>query len=233
MYRLLVTTLAIILSGAASANPTTVNVAVERAFVPVGFDSNDRTQFAVEGTFHNTCYRVGPYALKVDSKLKTITMQQQAYKYDGMVCLQMMVPFTQVINVGILDEGNYKLLDATTGKQIGTLPVEKSVTAGPDSFLYAPVTDAYIVEGETAEKHTLVVTGSFGDRCSTFEDIKIGYQDNVLVVQPIVKRITEATCSSEKVRFLKTIDLREDLKGIYLLHVRSLNGQAINKMVEF
>lgn len=211
--------------------PNTVNIALKKAFIPSGFDDNDRSQIAVEGLFPNTCYRVGPHAIKVDEAYKTVTIQQQAYLYGGM-CLQMFVPFTQVIDLGLLSDGKYKILDAESGASLGSLDVAKSKNLGPDDFLYAPITDAYVTFQPSVKTNTLVLTGNFGDRCSDFEEIKVLYQDQVVVVQPVVKRTTENPCTPQPTRFLKTVELKQGVQGIHLLHVRSLNGQAINKMVD-
>ena len=68
-------------------SPDTITVSFSKVYVPTGFDDNDRTQVTIEGTFPNTCYKVGPYATKIDPLTRTITVQQQAYRYQG-VCLQ-------------------------------------------------------------------------------------------------------------------------------------------------
>jgi hypothetical protein len=212
--------------------PITVDIALKKAFVPVGFDDNDRIQFAVTGNTPNTCYRVGPHALKVNEEDKTITVHQQAYLYQG-VCLQILLPFTQVIDVGLLKSGTYTILDRQTGETLGSLPITRGENQGPDDFLYAPINDAHTQYSQGRNK--LYITGTFSDRCSEFEDIRVLYQDQVLVVQPIIRRTIESTstCSStEKTRFLKTIDLKKGLRGTFFLHVRTLNGQAINKIVE-
>ncbi|MFM8268789.1 MAG: hypothetical protein ACKN9V_01260 [Pseudomonadota bacterium] len=212
--------------------PKTVETALTKAYIPLGFDDNDRIQIAVAGTFKNTCYKVGPHALKVDAESKTITVQQQAYLYSG-VCLQMFVPYSEVIDVGIIPSGDYKVVDSKSGAKLAELPVKQGTTAGPDDFTYAPVSDAYVVKDEETGKHVLALSGSFGDRCSDFQDIKINVANDVIIVQPVLARKAEISCAPEKVRFLKTIELEDTVKeGVYMLHVRSLNGQAINKLVD-
>lgn len=209
--------------------PTTVNVPLDRVFTPIGFDDNDRTQVAVEGLFANTCYRVGPHAVKVDDVKHTISIQQQAYYYGG-VCLQMMVPFTQVIDIGLLRGGSYTIVDDKSKKELGVLPIAKSTNVGQDDFLYAPITDAYIINDAKNKRNSLVLTGSFSDRCSELQDVKVLYQDHVLVVQPIMKR-TER-CEPVKTRFMKVVELEKEIHGMYMLHVRSLNGQAVNRLLD-
>ncbi|NBX75657.1 MAG: hypothetical protein EBQ92_03820 [Proteobacteria bacterium] len=212
--------------------PKTVETALTKAYIPLGFDDNDRIQIAVAGTFKNTCYKVGPHALKVDAENKTITVQQQAYLYSG-VCLQMLVPYSEIVDVGIIPSGNYKVIDAQSGKALAELPVNVGTSAGPDDFTYAPVSDAYVVKDEETGKHMLAIAGSFGDRCSDFQEIKVNVANDVIIVQPVLERKADISCAPEKVRFLKTIELNDNVKnGVYMLHVRSLNGQAINKLVD-
>lgn len=212
--------------------PKTVETALTKAYIPLGFDDNDRIQIAVAGTFKNTCYKVGPHALKVDAENKTITVQQQAYLYSG-VCLQMFVPYSEVIDVGIIPSGNYKVVDANSGTKLAELPVNQGTSAGPDDFTYAPVSDAYVFNDQETGKHVLALSGSFGDRCSDFQDIKVNVANDVIIVQPVLERKAEISCAPEKVRFLKTVELGDSVKnGVYMLHVRSLNGQAINKLVD-
>jgi hypothetical protein len=90
-----------------------------------------------------------------------------------------------------------------------------------------------VVKDEETGKHMLAITGSFGDRCSDFQEIKVNVANDVIIVQPVLERKADISCAPEKVRFLKTIELNDNVKdGVYMLHVRSLNGQAINKLVD-
>lgn len=211
--------------------PKTVDISLGGALIPSGFDDNDRTQFVVSGVLPNSCYRVGPHALKIDDEKQTITIQQQSYLYSG-VCLQVMTPFTQVVDVGILKQGPYKVLDRASGKELGALGIVASKNAGPDDYLYAPIEQAYI--SSDSGKNTLYVKGSFADRCSVLDQIKVLYQEHVLVVQPIMRRLVAEgeSCAFEKTRFIETVELKPGLHGSVLLHVRSLNGQAINQIVD-
>jgi len=212
--------------------PKTVETALTKAYIPLGFDDNDRIQIAVAGSFKNTCYKVGPHALKVDAENKTITVQQQAYLYNG-VCLQMFVPYSQIVDVGIIPTGDYRVIDALSGKTLAQLPVTMGSNPGPDDFTYAPVNDAYVFDDPDTNKHMLAISGSFGDRCSDFDKISVNVKNDVIIVQPVLRRISDVSCAPEKVRFLKTIELNDEIKhGVYMLHVRSLNGQAINKLVD-
>jgi hypothetical protein len=212
-------------------HPVLQKVQLTYVYAPVGFDNNDRTQIVVQGTFPNSCYRIGPYKLAVDDSKKTVTVTQQAYYYGQGICIQMPVPFSQTIQVGILREGAFSVADGTSGTVLGKVVVTRATNPGPDDYLYAPIGDAYVSQLENGQNN-LILSGNFSDRCSSFEDVKVAVNDRVIVVQPIIKRDSALSCPAEKNRFQKVIPLSPTIKGLYLLHVRSLDGQAINKMVD-
>jgi len=210
--------------------PSTQDAALERAFVPVGFDDNDKVQITVEGVFTDSCHKVGPTDVKVNQGARTIEVTQSAYQYGG-VCLPMTVPFAQVLDLGILHSGDYKIIDKVAGKELGTLKVNASTKQEPDDYLYAFVNDAYVISD--AENHTnvLAIAGTYTDRCTKFKEAKIQFTRDSIIVQPIVEREANANCGSVRHHWVKRINLPTGLLGGYLLHVRSVNGQAINKLV--
>lgn len=210
--------------------PELQKVALDGSYVPMGFDDNDRLQFVVKGKFPNSCYRIGPYDIRVNDVMKKIVITQRAYYYSEGVCILLEIPFTQTIQVGILPKGTYSLVDGKSGATLGKATVTQATNKGPDDYLYAPVSDANIVPLGSGQNN-LVLSGNFTDRCSSFEDVKVIVNDRVIVVQPIIRRDTSMTCPSELTRFQKVVPLDSSIKGVYLLHVRSLDGQAINKMV--
>jgi len=213
--------------------PEKVNVPLSKAFIPVGFDSNDRVQVTVEGTFPNTCYKVGPYSVQKDESAKAIRIQQTAYKYTG-TCLMVQVPFVQTIEMGLLREGGWAIIDAGSEVNLGTLPVEVAKTESPDEFLYAPVGEANVFKDPTTNKTSLGLNGTFTDRCTTLKEVRVQYYPGVVVVLPIAEHnVAGRECGPQMTRFTHTLELKDGLEGVALLHVRSMNGQAINKVVEF
>ena len=218
--------------GDSAFKPEIVNIPLNKVYVPVGFDDNDRVQIVVEGDFPNTCYKIGPYTFHMNEVTKTLSVQQTAYKYMG-VCIQMQVPFTQVVDLGLMRSGDWTLEDSTAAKTLGRLPIQLAAGPGPDDFLYAPVTEAYVHKDSETLKNALSFMGTFTDRCTRLKEVRVHYYTDVIVVQPIAEQIGPLhNCGHELTRFAHTVLLKEDLKGTYLLHVRSMNGQAINKLVE-
>ena len=213
-----------------ASEPETVEVPLIKAFVPIGFDDNDRAQAMVTGILPDTCYRVGPYQTDIDVVKKTVSVRQMAYHYPG-ICLDVIIPFAQVTEWGMLKDGNYKVFDSVSGKMLGQMPINRAKVSEADDYLYAPVADAFI--REAGGKHLLSLNGAFSTRCMKLKEVKIHYYPEVVVVQPIAEMLESRDCKTEKVRFQYEAPLKEGLNGTALLHVRSIDGQAINKLVEF
>ena len=212
--------------------PGLVSVNLAKAYVPIGFDDNDKSEISVVGQLPNSCYKVGPARHEVDKANKVITVEQSAYVYLGM-CLQVIVPFSQRIDLGILEEGNYQIKDAASGTMLGMLPIGRAKSESADEFLYAPVTDAQIRTHDG--KSFLFLQGSFTDRCMSIKEVKIHYYSDVIVVQPIAQYSPSGAdeCGFQMIRYRHEVPLKDGLTGEMLIHVRSMDGQAVNRFIAF
>lgn len=211
--------------------PKQISWGLQKVFVPVGFDDNDRVQVTVQGTFDSTCLKVGSYKVELAEKERELRVDQRAYLYQG-ICLQIKVPFSQTLDLGILPSGDWKVVDANNGKYLGALKVAASQNPGPDDFLYAPVSDAYVQEDASGKK-ALCLNGTYSDRCTKLKEVKLNYTSDVIIVQPVAEHLgEERDCAGAATRFSHCEALPSGLIGEFLLHVRSMNGQAINKIVD-
>lgn len=230
----LVTAIGIALGASAQAakkipEPLLQPIAINTAFVPQGFDSNDRTQIVIEGTIGGTCYKVGPTLVDVDESTQTIYVKQLAYYY-YMPCDYIFTSFTSVVDIGILKSGNYKILDQKSGQTLGLLPVKSATTAAPDDYLYAPVNDAQYLP----KKRQILLTGYYPNVCMHLKQVVTKMDGNHVVVVLPIAELSDASeqCPHGILPFVQTVDLPPEIKEKerFLLHVRTLNGQAINKV---
>ena len=210
------------------AEPTTEAVTFSKIYVPLGFDSNDHVQFVGEGTFNNSCYRPANVTVAVDNATKQIKVGPVAYKYNGL-CLQVILPFDRTVDVGVLAAGTWQVVQAD-GKPVGQIVVNPALTADPDDFTYAPISQAYVHTAANGSEE-LMLNGMFPNACMTLKDVKFNIQDEVIVVQPIAD-MASGTCRGPGVPFTKVVQLGNVKAGRYLLHVRSLNANAINTMID-
>lgn len=244
MYRVFLGVIVLILASKHSLGepmkPVLVDIPIEKVFIPRGFDSNDRVQFAVGGELKNSCFKIASNEVSVNSQTKMITVKQKAYVYMGF-CLMMIIPYSEVVTLGIVAEpGKYQIVDGGSGKNLGLIEVGPARISDQDEFVYAPVSDVNVerASGLNSEndpkRNRVILTGAFSNDCTRIGEVRVEQVDNTIVIRPITvfeKPLNQ--CQNVKTNFSHTVVLDPNLRGDYLIHVRSLNGAAINRVVEF
>jgi hypothetical protein len=207
--------------------PTKVQISFGKVYIPDGFDNNDNVQIVGEGMFPNPCYRYATTAVTVDHTAKTIRLNTEVYKYPG-VCIQVMMPFDRVVDVGILKEGNYSII--TDNQTVGKVNIHASKTKEPDDYMYASVSQAYFQSKGSVNK--VFLSGNFPSRCMKLKEVKSQVQNDVLVILPIVELDPAEYCVGGQYRFETSVDVGFMKSGRYLLHVRTMNGKAVNNLID-
>ena len=207
-----------------------VEVSSELVFIPSGFDDNDEVQVILDGYLPNACYRMTRPEYKLDEDTGVLTVKAMA-RYFASPCVEALIPFTQVVEVGVLPMGNYK---ATTNNGDLQKPfhIKEANNAGPDDFLYAPVEGTNVTKSRTGEL-LATVKGRFTDTCMQWDRSIVGdLVDGAIVIQPLMTHDPgEEFCLPVLVPFEQEITIPNGLEpGRYLLHVRSLNGKAVNRV---
>src|SRR3989344_501052 len=129
-------------------SPVVVGSNFHTGYIPDGFDTNDSVELVGEGLFRNSCYKPANVDVSVDTQAMKIELRPHAYYYDA-ICLQMLIPYHQVVNLGILGVGRYKVIGADRKLELGELNVRLATSSSPDDLLYAPVSQAYFkTEGD-------------------------------------------------------------------------------------
>lgn len=217
--------------------PQLVRLIPQDTFIPPGFDDNDSSQIMIAGNFPNTCYRAVPPTYEVDLAKKKILITNNAHLYPGCWCAPVQVPYLHTINLGILPVGQYEVLEQDNKNTLhakGSLEVSESKSPSPDEFEYAPVQDVFMEDpNSTSFDPILVIRGRFESDCMRLKEVKVLYRTSHLIeVLPISTMDTGRTCNPAKVPFETKIKLQTQWKGSSLVYVRSLNGQAISKVIE-
>ncbi|MCB0419004.1 MAG: hypothetical protein KDD39_15265, partial [Bdellovibrionales bacterium] len=125
-----------------------VSVPVNEVFVPVGFDDNDRVEVVLDGYLPDTCHKLADVKVTIDENSHTMTLDQKAKRVLG-ACADVTVPFSNVLSLGALEAGTYKIKLADA-EESQPLKVTKAPVETPDDFLYAPV-DNISVERKDGE----------------------------------------------------------------------------------
>lgn len=210
-------------------SPVLVPQVPENVFAPSGFDNNDNAQVVIYGNLPNTCHKAGPVDHHIDHERKIIYVRNQSYFYSGCWCAEVMTPFVHAIDLGPLKAGEYEVLaqnpDSTFTK-MAKFPVAVTTSADPDEYLYAPVEQLVIENGK------ITLSGTFKSSCMSLKEVKLNYRPNrVIEVLPIAE-MAEEGCEKQSRPFKATVKIKESAAGRVLIHVRSLNGKALNQVVE-
>jgi hypothetical protein len=133
------------------------------------------------------------------------------------------------VALGALAKGVWKVtaagIDVTE-----ELRVHHSTTTGPDDFIYAPVERIRAERNAATGKWHVSLRGKISVSCLEWKEARLLVQPRVLVVLPILEQ-TGADCRPATTPFERDIVLPDDLgEGRYLVHVRSLNGRAVNSL---
>jgi hypothetical protein len=201
-------------------------------FVPNGFDSNDEIVVVIDGYFPNSCYRLTRPELSIDHAKHEIKINQMARKFPG-PCLVPLVPFTNIVHIGALEAGTYRV-STNKGMLVVTLGVAEDASSGafgPDDFLYAPV-DAVSVSKNASGRYEARLTGRFTNDCMEFDEVRVLHKGRVIELLPILKNTaSDAGCQPMEESFSRKVLLPAEVDaGRNLVHVRSLNGASINSV---
>lgn len=214
--------------GAQDLHPQIVKVPYQHLYVPQGFDSNDSVQFAAEGMFPNACYKVAGADVAVDEEAKTIRLEGRAFFYQGL-CATVIIPFQQVISVGIVrTPGLYKIIDGA-GVVLGEINIAQASSALEDDYLYAPVQKIFVEEGNDPILNLRV---EFTNSCMRLKEVKVEREPDVIVILPIAEYIPQPEgCKEGYFPILEKVVLDSLENKRYLIHVRTTGSQALNEIL--
>jgi hypothetical protein len=229
------------LMGAASAQadgPDLVTAPVDQVFSPFGFDDNDNAEVVLHGTFPNTCYKTGPVEGRVDTAAGVIFVRAQAYRYRG-GCAQVLVPFTQSVKLGTVPAGTYRVVvEDRPGSTTTPLTVAQARTPGADDYLYAPVAQVALDKRDDGT-YAVRLEGEWPFMfigCMVMREVRAYLSPgNALVVMPIAELVDDGEqCApqAETHRFVFTQAVGELAASEYLVHVRVLDGNSLNRFVD-
>jgi len=204
---------------------------LSRAFIPVGYDTDDNVEIMLLAELPNSCFKLGPLTTEVTDK-REIKVSQTVYEFNG-ECHDGPIPIPQVASLGRLpSEGTYRLVDVNSKKSLGEVKVAwaADIGHGTDALLYPALTDAYIDWRSNSLK--LRLSGVYSDDCQVIKKIAILPQKDVVVVLADVDHPEGVNCKKGLYPFEHEFEVNKEIpRKAFLLHVRSLGGKSINKLV--
>ena len=207
-----------------------VPISVQKILAPAGFDSNDEAEVILDGYLPSTCWRLSHNTATVEQATGAIEITQYARQTNG-PCLPAKVPFTSEAAIGLLPAGQYRV--SARGAPSRVLHIVAATVSGLDDFLYAPVDAVRVEVDQAAGGYVATLTGRLTNSCLVWDDVKVLDQGDVVVLLPVLKAADIATCATDtaEIEFKRQVPLPTGMmSGRHLLHVRSLNGKAVNTM---
>ena len=216
----------ILLSASAFAQTDLRSAPVKHLYVPTGFDSNDSVEMVVTGHFPNPCYSRNTVSVDVKDDVINVEVTALLRSDEKLLCPQMMVPFKEVISVGNLQGGEYKV--NVNGSLNDTLIVGEASSSAVDEHLYAAIDGLEHKGGENYIMH-----GWRYSNCVDLDHVEVvSNNKDTLSVLPIMKQVSDfcpmkMTPVSYPVK-LKTSGLKTKEP---LIHVRTMDGKSFNKIL--
>ncbi len=202
-----------------------------KAYVPHGYDNDDSVEIVVTGNLPSTCYKMGPIETVLDDQ-QHIYVTQTAYEFSG-ECLKGPIPIAQVVAMGRLSKaGPYEVIDGVSQDNIAKLVIAEATALGhgTDEVLYAPLSDAYLVQKNG--KPAIRLVGAYPDNCLSLEKTAVKLDHDVMVVLPELKQAKGVACEKGRFPFEEDVAIETALPAEpFLLHVRSMSGASINKVI--
>lgn len=225
-------------------HPKAVELPISRIFtVERGFDANDIIEVAVSGYLPDTCHKLGQGVAKFDRFTKKITVSVQGFIRSQQACLQIVTPFLEVVPLGVLKAGDYSVEASNNTAVKGKLYIKPITTENRDDYLYAPVDSVSldVVTTLDGEKQEIKLQGTYPymlTGCMRVAEVKAYITGNqVLVVQPIAEILADQDCKPTDVDAYNRFEIKQALNAPLhnqgLVHVRTLNGRAVNQYFDF
>jgi hypothetical protein len=222
--------------------PLKDNLRINNIFVPQeGFDDNDNIEFVLDGELKNACLKLG--AASVRTYANIIDVNVESYRDPDTVCaqddsllpqaIQITVPFSKEIEVGQLKAGEYTIRFQTPNALVTkAFTVKPAPTDRQDTFNYAPVDNAAISSIVRLGENTVVhLSGMLTSSCMKLRDqALVSRVGDVIVVKPLVNVDLSSKCLMYLRPFHQEVTVPDLGQGRYMVHVRSMNGQALNRV---
>lgn len=222
-----------------------IDIPVESALAPVeGYDDNDNVEVVLTGYLPDACHTLAESFVEHGADGKSIQVHQYALRKDEGVCahgasmpphMALMVPFTVTVPIGRLPSAEYRIEYLGQGGTSRHRRLNVAIAAVPtiDNYSYAGVTSVTAPDLVSSRQDVKVkVSGLLNSTCTALDDsIRIVKENDVYVVLPVLKIRRGVICAQTLVPFQKEVTLGRLAPGKYLVHVRSMNGRAMNRVI--
>jgi hypothetical protein len=214
---------------AIASTPVEVLLPVDNVFVPNGFDSNDNSEVIITGLLPNLCHKNAQAKVRMLDG-GNIDIQVKGMKYDSSnpYCPEMVVPFMEKVELGVLNKGLYNI--TVNGKSIfeyqSQIEIAESSSNSIDEDVYARVDRV-----DQDDSRVVVLKGYNPSDCYELDEIKVlDNKKDVYSVLPKMKKVS-SFCPMKMMPFAYEFEVPAKLKADrVLIHVRAMDGNSVNSL---
>lgn len=210
--------------------PISKKVPVSKIYVPQGFDSNDNVELVITGFLPNLCHKSPKVKTEIIDNKVNVTLTSLYYQESNPYCPEMVVPFKKVVEIGSMPKGNFKVVvnEDTKYEKSDELFVKAALDNNIDNYQYAYVEEIQ----QNIEKEVLTLRGYNPSDCYELSEVTyISNGEDTYSILPRMKKVRDF-CPMKMMPFSISWRLPKELDSKkILLHVRTLNGNSINKII--
>jgi hypothetical protein len=204
------------------------NVPVDHVYTPAGFDSNDNTEIVVTGFLPNLCYKAPKSSVVVKDGKVSIEIKAMKNQLAMGFCADVIVPYIEYINVGVLDKGNYLVAvnEHTNWEKKNKLQIAEASSSSIDEAIYANVEE---IEKSDEGSRKVLLKGYNPSDCFELKEIVV--KDNGIDTYSVLPKMKQvkAFCPKKMIPFTYEFEVPQNLEADkVLLHVRVMDGRSVN-----
>lgn len=226
-----------------------VEISIRAALVPpVGLDDNDAVPIVLHGVLPNNCFELAGAEARLNSDGRTYDLHQYAQLRSDELCMSgkplppemaATVPFNNdEIKLPKLPQNTYGLrywpnIRRTTQFQVRYFEVARARSSAPDERSYAVISKALTpMVVQAGPPVQLLLSGALNSGCVELERVQVDLVGDTFIVLPLTRVRAREVCTQQVRPFVVPVTLQPSNPGLYLVHVRSLSGQAVNSVFE-
>lgn len=224
----------LLFSQIALASPEIILSPVEHLYIPEGFDSNDSVELVIAGSFANACYSRNQVEVTVAQDVIDITVTaiapDKSLALLSKKCVDMIVPFKEVVTVGNLQGGDYvvRVNHKSAFELTDTLKITEASSNAIDNHIYAAIDWV-----EQKSKDEFVLHGWRYSNCVDLKKVEvISNNKDTFSILPVMKQ-TADVCPMKgmPIAYPVKVNLSSVKMTKPLLHVRTMDGKSVNAFV--
>ena len=208
-----------------------VSISLTNVFVPKGFDSNDQVEIIISGELPSTCYLRPRGETKIENNRVVVEMKATKIVDRNIVCIEAIIPYLISVPLGELSVGNYDIAVnvGADSEKTSSIQIDNPSSNSINNFNYANVTN---VQRPSLERE-IIISGIHPSSCMEIERVEVITNpiSNTYSVLPIIKQ-AQPICDSMIKPFAFTLKLPNGRTAQELVHIRKIDGTALNFLIE-